>query len=113
MSKAQTEATEPTGPAEGEEMGAAVSDAPEAPEATPSRWPAHAPKPKNKAGRDLPAAITTGVVLGALVIAAVWIGPVAWYPLVAVAVALAMWEVMTRLREAGYVQPRTLMIILG
>nr|WP_230471916.1 phosphatidate cytidylyltransferase [Corynebacterium fournieri] len=61
----------------------------------------------------MPAAITTGVVLGALVIAAVWIGPVAWYPLVAAAVALAMWEVMTRLREAGYVQPRTLLIILG
>lgn len=81
--------------------------------ATPSRWPSHAPKPKNKAGRDLPAAITTGVVLGALVIAAVMVGPVAWYPLVAVAVALAMWEVMTRLREGGYQQPRTLMIILG
>lgn len=81
--------------------------------ATPIRWPSHAPKPKNKAGRDLPAAITTGVVLGALVIAAVMVGPVAWYPLVAVAVALAMWEVMTRLREGGYQQPRTLMIILG
>ncbi|MCP1386621.1 phosphatidate cytidylyltransferase [Corynebacterium sp. TA-R-1] len=72
-----------------------------------------APKPKNKAGRDLPAAITTGVVLGALVIGAVYIGPTAWYPLVAVAVALAMWEVLTRLREAGYQQPRTLLIILG
>nr|WP_231699169.1 phosphatidate cytidylyltransferase [Corynebacterium lujinxingii] len=59
------------------------------------------------------AAITTGVVLGALVIAAVWIGPPAWYPLVAASVALAMWEVMTRLREAGYQQPRTLLIILG
>lgn len=81
--------------------------------ATPSRWPVHAPKPKNSAGRDLRAAITTGVVLGALVIAAVWIGPQAWYPLVAAAVALAMWEVMTRLREAGYQQPRTLLIILG
>ena len=104
MSKAQTETTE---------MGAAVNDAPEEREANPSRWPSRAPKPKNKAGRNLPAAIATGVVLGALVIAAVWIGPVAWYPLVAVAVALAMWEVMTRLREAGYVQPRTLMIILG
>ena len=44
-----------------------------------------APKPKNKAGRDLPAAITTGVVLGALVIGAVYVGPAAWYPLVAVA----------------------------
>lgn len=94
-------------------MSQARTEATQGAEATPSRWPTHAPKPKNKAGRNLPAAITTGVVLGALVIAAVWIGPVAWYPLVAAAVALAMWEVMTRLREAGYVQPRTLMILLG
>jgi len=85
--------------------------------ANPSRWPSaprfKAPKPKNKAGRDLPAAIATGVVLGALVVGAVYVGPTAWYPLVAVAVALAMWEVLTRLREAGYQQPRTLLIILG
>lgn len=94
-------------------MSQARTETTQGAEATPSRWPTHAPKPKNKAGRNLPAAITTGVVLGALVIAAVWIGPVAWYPLVAAAVALAMWEVMTRLREAGYVQPRTLMILLG
>lgn len=72
-----------------------------------------APKPKNKAGRDLGAAVTTGVVLGALVIAAVYVGPRAWYPLVALAIGLAMWEVLTRLREAGYQQPRTLLIILG
>lgn len=72
-----------------------------------------APKPKNNPGRDLGAAITTGVILGALVIAAVWVGPKAWYPLVAAAVALAMWEVLTRLREAGYQQPRTLLILLG
>ena len=81
--------------------------------ATPSRWPVHAPKPKNNPGRDLPTAITTGVVLGAIVIAAVWVGPKAWYPLVAVAVKGAMWEVMTRLREAGYQQPRTLLIIMA
>ena len=73
----------------------------------------HAPKPKNKAGRNRGAAITTGVILGAVVIAAVLVGPMAWYPLVAVAVAFAMWEVLTRLREAGYQQPRTLLIILG
>lgn len=72
-----------------------------------------APKPKNKAGRDLGAAVTTGVVLGALVIAAVYVGPRAWYPLVALAIGLAMWEVLTRLREAGYQQPRTLLILLG
>ncbi|CAM3148680.1 Phosphatidate cytidylyltransferase [Corynebacterium gottingense] len=81
-----------------------------------SRWPSlrlKAPTPKNNAGRDLTAAITTAVVLGSLVIGALLVGPLAWYPLVAVAVALAMWEVLTRLREAGYQQPRTLLVILG
>lgn len=72
-----------------------------------------APRPKNSAGRNLPQAIATGVVLGALVIGALVVGPAAWYPLVAIAVALGMWEVLTRLREAGYEQPRTLLIVLG
>lgn len=72
-----------------------------------------APHPKNKAGRNLRAATATGLGLAALVLLAAWVGPAAWYPLVAVAVALAMWEVLTRLREAGYRQPRTLLILLG
>ncbi|SDR92467.1 phosphatidate cytidylyltransferase [Corynebacterium timonense] len=78
-----------------------------------SRRVFRAPRPKNKAGRNLPVAIATGVFLGALVLAAAFIGPVAWYPLVAVAVGLAMWEVLTRLREAGYYQPRTFLLVLG
>ena len=72
-----------------------------------------APRPKNKAGRNLPVATATGVALGALVLLAAWIGPMAWYPLVAAAVGLAMWEVLSRLREAGYRQPRTLLLLLG
>ncbi|QGU07696.1 Phosphatidate cytidylyltransferase [Corynebacterium occultum] len=71
------------------------------------------PKPKHSAGRNLKAAIGVGALLGALVLIAVFVGPVAWYPLVAVAMALATWEVCTRLREGGYVLPRTLMIIMG
>ena len=71
------------------------------------------PKPKNGAGRNLGAAIAVGVGLGALVIIAMLIGPIAWYPLVALAVAIAMWEVLTRLREHSYYVPRTLLIILG
>ncbi|WP_342319957.1 phosphatidate cytidylyltransferase [Corynebacterium mayonis] len=71
------------------------------------------PRPKNSAGRDLRSATLTGVCLGAAVLIAAWIGPFAWYPLVAVAVGLAMWEVLTRLREAGYRQPRTFLLVLG
>lgn len=71
------------------------------------------PRPKNSAGRDLKAAIGVGALLGALVLIAVLVGPAAWYPLVAVAMALATWEVCTRLREGGYVLPRTLAILSG
>lgn len=71
------------------------------------------PKPKNSAGRDLKAAIGVGALLGALVLIAVLVGPLAWYLLVAVALALGTWEVCTRLREGGFVIPRTLMIIMG
>ena len=71
------------------------------------------PQPKNGAGRDLPAAIGVGVGLGALVVLAVWAGPLAWYAVVALAVGVAMWEVLSRLREHSYYIPRTLLIILG
>jgi len=59
------------------------------------------PQPKNSAGRSLPVAISVGVGLGALVIACLVI-PYAWYPLIAVAMGLATWEVTRRLGENGY-----------
>ena len=71
------------------------------------------PKPKNSAGRNLPVAIGVGIGLGALVIFAMWAGQLAWYIVVAAAVAVAMWEVLTRLREHSYHLPRTLMILGG
>ena len=71
------------------------------------------PKPKNSAGRNLPVAIGVGIWLGALVIFAMWAGQLAWYIVVAAAVAVAMWEVLTRLREHSYHLPRTLMILGG
>ncbi|MGD7000993.1 phosphatidate cytidylyltransferase [Corynebacterium halotolerans] len=70
-------------------------------------------KPRRSAGRDLRAATAVGLVLFALVVIAVIIGPWGWYSLVAVAAALGTWEVCSRLREGGYVIPRTLMIFMG
>ncbi|GAB3702618.1 phosphatidate cytidylyltransferase [Corynebacterium nasicanis] len=73
----------------------------------------HLPKPKNSAGRNLPAAIGVSALLGGLVLLAVWIGPVGWYPLVAAAVGVATWEVVVRLRERSYFIPRVPMLVLG
>ncbi|KAB1503813.1 phosphatidate cytidylyltransferase [Corynebacterium sp. 320] len=70
-----------------------------------------APKPKNGAGRNLKQAIGVGVLLGALVIASL-MNPIAWYPLVAIAVGLATYEVWRRLLEAGYVV-NLLVCVLG
>lgn len=71
------------------------------------------PKPKKSAGRNLPVAIAVGAALGAVVLLSVWIGPVAWYPLVAVAMGFAMWEVLDQLRDKGYRLPLWRMIALG
>ena len=84
----------------------------EAPAAGHSRR-VHLPKPKNSAGRNLPAAIATGLALIALVLVATWVGPVMWYPVVCLAMALAMWEVLTRLREHGFGVYRFTIIVLG
>lgn len=73
----------------------------------------HLPKPKNKPGRNLPVAIAVGAVLGGLVLLAVWVGPAGWYPLVAAAVGVATWEVVSRLRERSYHIPLIPMILLG
>lgn len=61
------------------------------------------PKPKNSAGRDLKAAITTGVSLGAVVLVCIFLLPQAWYPLVALAIGAATWEVHQRLEEHRYI----------
>lgn len=82
-------------------------------ETTPRRRKRDHLKPKNSAGRNLPQAIATGVVLVALVLVATWVGPAMWYPVVCIAAALGMWEVMTRLREHGFAVYRFAVIVLG
>jgi phosphatidate cytidylyltransferase len=70
------------------------------------------PKKTSRAGRDLPAAIAVGVVLGALAIGTLLFAPIWWLPLLAVAIGIATHEVIRRLREHGYALP-TLALLAG
>lgn len=60
------------------------------------------PQPKSRAGRDLPAAIGVGVTLGVSIILILIFVPKVWYVVVAVAFAVATWEVTKRFRDGGY-----------
>jgi phosphatidate cytidylyltransferase len=69
-------------------------------------------KKQSRAGRNLPAAIAVGVVLGAMAIGTLLFAPMWWLPLLAVAIAIATHEVIRRLREQGYALP-TVPLLLG
>lgn len=71
------------------------------------------PKPKNSAGRNVAAATGVGIGLGLLVFLGIILSPWGWYLVVAGAVGVATWEVGSRLKEAGYHLPMTIMIIGG
>lgn len=55
----------------------------------------------SKAGRDLPAAIGVGLALGVMLILVLAYVPRVWFAIVAVALAVATYEVAKRLRENG------------
>ncbi|MEH3133030.1 MAG: phosphatidate cytidylyltransferase [Mycolicibacterium neoaurum] len=74
---------------------------------------AEKPKKSSRAGRDLPAAIAVGVVLGGLAIGTLLFAPLWWLPLLAVAIAIATHEVIRRLREHGFVLPTVALLIGG
>ncbi|WP_110472038.1 phosphatidate cytidylyltransferase [Williamsia limnetica] len=62
------------------------------------------PAPKgstSRAGRDLPAAIGVGGTLGVSLILILVFIPEVWFGVVAVAIAVASWEVTKRLRDGG------------
>jgi phosphatidate cytidylyltransferase len=71
------------------------------------------PKKTSRAGRDLPAAIGVGVVLGAIAIGVLLFAPVGWLPVLAVAIPIATYEVVRRLGEAGYSLPVVPLLIGG
>ena len=71
------------------------------------------PVKASKAGRNLPAAIAVGVILGGSVIAILVFAPHLWVPLVASAMALATHEVVRRLRTGGYSIPVVPLLVGG
>ncbi|MDG5484182.1 phosphatidate cytidylyltransferase [Mycolicibacterium gadium] len=70
------------------------------------------PKKKSRAGRDLPAAIAVGVLLGAIAIGVLLFAPIGWLPVLSVAIPIGMHEVIRRLGEAGYSLP-TIPLLVG
>lgn len=68
---------------------------------------------KSKAGRNLPAAIAVGAGLGALVICTLLFVPTLWVAVVAVAAAIATYEVTQRLREGGINVPLIPLLLGG
>lgn len=75
--------------------------------------PTKAAQKSGRAGRNLPAAIAVGVVLGALAIGTLLFYPKGWLPLLAVAIAIATHEVIRRLGEHGYVLPTVPLLVGG
>jgi phosphatidate cytidylyltransferase len=74
--------------------------------------PTEPAKKASRAGRNLPAAIGVGVVLGGIAIGILLFAPIGWLPVLAVAMPIATHEVVRRLREAGYVLP-VIPLLLG
>ncbi|HWF70793.1 MAG TPA: phosphatidate cytidylyltransferase, partial [Mycobacterium sp.] len=70
-------------------------------------------KKKSRAGRNLPAAIAVGGAIGLTIIAILIFDRYLWVPLVAAAIAMASYEVVRRLREAGYLIPVIPLLIGG
>jgi phosphatidate cytidylyltransferase len=72
-----------------------------------------AKKKKSRAGRNLPAAITVGVGIGAALIAILVWAPHFWVAISAFAILVSSHEVVRRLREAGYLIPLIPLLIGG
>jgi phosphatidate cytidylyltransferase len=70
-------------------------------------------KKKSRAGRDLRAAISVGLSIGAVLVATLVFAPRGWVVLCSGAIFVASHEVVRRLREAGYVIPVIPLLIGG
>ncbi|MEU6560859.1 phosphatidate cytidylyltransferase [Nocardia nova] len=67
----------------------------------------------SRAGRNLPAALAVGIGLGASLIAILLFVPKVLIGVIAVAMAVATWEVAKRLREADVLVPRIPLLVGG
>ncbi|MDZ7886392.1 MAG: phosphatidate cytidylyltransferase [Mycobacterium sp.] len=71
------------------------------------------PKKTSRAGRDLPAAIAVGALLGGSLIAILLFAPLVWVGVVAAAMAVATHEVVRRLRDGGFSIPVIPLLVGG
>jgi phosphatidate cytidylyltransferase len=90
-----------------------VADQQATPVADTDAGPTEPPKKVSRAGRNLPAAIGVGVLLGAMAIFILLFAPTGWLPVLAVAIPIATLEVVRRLGEAGYALPLIPLLIGG
>jgi len=73
---------------------------------SPPAPPPQQPERKSRAGRDLPAAIASGVALGGAVILSLVFWKPAFMVIVAAAVVVAIWELGQAMRHGGIELPR-------
>jgi len=90
-----------------------VADQRATPVADTDAGPTEPPKKASRAGRNLPAAIGVGVLLGGMAIAVLNFAPIGWLPVLSVFLPIATYEVVRRLREAGYALPVIPLLIGG
>jgi phosphatidate cytidylyltransferase len=75
--------------------------------------PTEPPKKASRAGRNLPAAIGVGVLLGAIAIVILFFAPTGWLAVLSVFIPIATHEIVRRLREAGYALPVIPLLVGG
>jgi phosphatidate cytidylyltransferase len=90
-----------------------MADQQATPVADTDAGPTEPPKKVSRAGRNLPAAIAVGVLLGAMAIGILLFAPRWWLLVLAVAMPIATHEVVRRLQEAGYDLPVVPLLIGG
>lgn len=91
---------------------AVISDSVATAEPAPAA-PADRKAAPSRAGRNLSAAVLVGGGLGLSLIAILLFAPLVLIPVIAVAMAIATWEVTRRLREADVQVPRTPLLVGG